>query len=507
MPNIQARTIESKVWGNLGTFIRVQGRNPVLSRVPLYKSSSERVYILGNGNPGGKSEGLFFLDTICDAMGFDVPCVNLAICDDYFGLPSKPGIRPGFLSRDDLAEPKMRDLTEVLQYLDFPAPFGICSSALIENSLKTAAGIFSTSFYGGETEDFYFGEEFRPKILGPLNSPYSNGAAAYYKKQGHNIIPPLPLLFSPLIFDLTPDGWHPAFSAVINTSSPGKVKVSVVPGFGLSAVGIGGEGISRTYDETFSLVAESGNMPDNHWTWHDADNQMLRSKTTQRDVVLIQRNLPRIDGLAEKADEIQRSKGFPVDIESAASSDIGRIFLYQIRRIRPKLTGINMPAPDESSVVLRTPFVIGQGMRSIDRIIAVELYGTDRSSLAFVREIDEKYPGSLMVFCADLSGGLKALFTYDQWANTAGLLFIDSANAHQFGSGLQHIALLARDEEQILFYSDNYEIIAALQGLGKRIESYEADYPSTVSVYSLPKPIHIAADDDAITPWGMIYKE
>ena len=509
---METRVINSKVWGDLGIFKRVQGRNPVLGRVPLYKSASDRVYILGNGNLGGKSEGLLFLDTVCDSdsMRFSVPPINLAICDDYFGLPGKPVISPGFLSRNDLAEHKMRDLVEILKYLDFLTPLAIRSSALIEDSVKTAAGIFSTSFCGSEMEDFYFGEESRPKIFGPLNSPYSRGAIAYYKKQGLKAIPPIPLLFSPLIFDIAPDAmgsWHPAFSGIINTASPEKVKVSVVPGFGLSAVGIGGEGITRVYDGKSHLVNQYGTLPDNLWAWHDNDNLMLRDNTTIRDRDLIQRNLPAVDGLAEQADEIQRSKGFPVDIEFAAASSVGITYFHQIRRISPKLTGISMPIPKESSVLLKTPFIIGQGANSTNSLITVELYGADSPPRSFIQKMDERYPGSLMVYWADLSGGLKPFFTYDQWANTIGLLCVDSSNTHKFGSGLQHIALLARDEKQMLFYSDNYEIIAALQSLGEQVESYEIDYPSAVSVFSLPKPVHIAADDDAKAPWGMIYRE
>ncbi len=486
----------------------------------MYRSESGRIYILGNGPLGGKGEGSLFLDRVCDEIGFKIPSPALIVCNDFPQIPEQPVDRPVFIRglRTTGENAPFVGLLAALELAKMRFPAAMRSSfPEIEDRLgSTAAGILSTFFFdsykfetGRDPEDSIF-----YKRTGRFyNSAYQPPAAAFCDARGFKAIPPLSAVFQPLIgyrvrgkngLFMTP------FSGIVNTATENRIKVCTVSGFGLSAVGSAGLGITRVYDEQTNFLSTYGvltaplyiNMRSGAFEMET--NEEWRAPSTW----IYEHDCPEIPlRLAEIGKRLSEKAGSAMDSEWVYRS-YDDLYFHQTRPVRPKAQSIPRPAPNTEKVFFETCDVLGQNTASVSHVI-IRMEGSrfaPKSSRKDLQELDKSYPGSLLICTASIGGwSQKSRLFYDMWARAKAAIIIDRESIHRSGSGLQHLALTCMDDEKVLLYARDSKLIKTIESLGKLIEAREEDYPAGVYVYEMPEPLTISADDE--NGWGMIWRD
>ncbi|OGC07894.1 hypothetical protein A3F86_03120 [candidate division WOR-1 bacterium RIFCSPLOWO2_12_FULL_45_9] len=494
----ETRNLSSEIYGQLGTFRQLEWSD-------LWQSESGRVYLLGNGGVGGKGEGAIFLDRTSEELGFMVPR-TLIVCEDFFRIHPQPVENPALLG--DLAPQSVSDIIKLLQKLGFSQFLAFRSSAPIEDQIgQTAAGVFSTRFNAKPGDD---SASFGRNLLEVYNSTYSDVAAAYYQRRGNLKIPPLSVIIQELVgndWTYPPSSFFPALAGIVNTASPNKTRVVTVRGFGLTAVSIAGLGITHTFNHDLGLIGKEGVLPQIYYVDKSeggmASADALPPYSGRDPQSFIERDLAKL-GLS-----IQKRIGHPVDVEWALGED-SRPYLLQVRPVKPKAGIVPKPKTSAENILLNTNDVIGRGSKTFNHAIIADLNFEARLPEQDIKELFSSYPDALFIYIADVNSRFtpqdlrKLILLYGAQA----VIVIDRGGEfHKFGSGLQHIALNAADEDTLLLYFAGNTIPDNLvKNLGRRVR--EISFGSTgedgLEVYKLFQPLYVAADDEY--KWGMVYR-
>lgn len=487
-----ARVITSKIYGDLGRFTATRRPN-------LHRSPSGRVYVLGQGALGGKGEGTLFLDQAADSMGFRVPGRSLVVCDDYFGIPARDEHAIG-----ELDPQKSRELMDILGEENFPARLAIRSSSVMEDQPgHSAAGRFLTKYHDTQGPK----SDLAADLLEVINSNYEAAALFYQRSQGMANIPPLPVIIQELVgneFEYAPRYFFPALSGIINTASPGKIKVATVSGLGVAAVG--GRGLLHTFNHSLAMPERRGGVP--NFIEAIIDGRETRFDSKERAKETVERLSPATQKeLARIALKLQREISAPLDIEWALDREGNTPHLLQVRPINPKQ---RIPKPDISTdrTLLLTSKVVGQASCVFNHICVLDspgFFGYPDNQL--LKKL-ESYPDSILI-CRILVTEITPRVLSRILPYIKALVVLDYFQEHFHGTGLDHIALFAADEKKVILYSG--EEVGFLDQLIRRAKLIEKTSLTSVNeakdilrIFELPEPHTIAGSDE--DGWGMVYR-
>ncbi|MBN3033760.1 MAG: hypothetical protein JW873_06660, partial [Candidatus Saganbacteria bacterium] len=446
-----------------------------------------------------------------------------AVCHDLFGLPEFPipaaprktGARVAKLPGSIFS-----NIAETLARHGFSGLVSNRSSHPAEDRPgQTFAGVFATTFMNRQLINFP-----AQRIVDVLQSPYSVGAENAFRRRGHSTIPPISVLIQDAVgkeWAEAPGRFFPLASGIVNTSSPGKVKVVSVPGFGLAAVEDEGYGLVHVFDHDLKLIKTEGEVPP-HYYYLDQEGEMRKDRVPDflrrifsREPVDFRRKL------AALALRLGGRMGQPaIDLEYAREgAENATPVLLQCRPAPPKQTMLK-PVVKEKRIIFRPKFVLGQKKASYSTVVFGD-WGVLWPDLQTYGPFLRKYPDALFV----LSLGLPAGEPGDEPARRnffrglellSSSVIIDKVASHRVsaadpGSGVQHLGLRAIEEGRVCLFGYNYceklynpfaDLERYLEEKGREIDS-SRDHG--FHVYALDDPLQLFADDEKRT--GMIYLE
>ncbi|MBI5699003.1 hypothetical protein HZC35_01660 [Candidatus Saganbacteria bacterium] len=488
------RVITSKIYGELGRFAATRRPN-------LYRSPSGRVLVLGEGALGGKGEGTAYLDRNAGKGKYKVPRQSLVICDDYFGIPA------GNARIKRLDPQKVADLSEILQEAGFPARLAIRSSSVLEDQPgHSAAGRFLTKYRDSEARY----TDLVSDLLEVLNSNYDHPALIFQRSLGVTEAPPLPVIIQELVaseFTYAPRHFFPLLSGIINTASPGMIKIATVPGLGSAAVG--GKGLLHIFDPSLLLLKERGVIPNFIDVLHNGLDFKYNSEGRAHEIITkssphLQRRLARI------ALRLQKRIGSPLDIEWALNQEGDKPYLLQVRPLTPKG---NLPRPNISAerTLLSTREVVGQAAHTFTHICIIDFPGLLGYPSEQLLKKMVSYPDSILIcriwVTQTAPQVLSRLLPY-----AASLIVLDSAQYDHAGgvsTGIDHVALFAADEKKVILYSGVEagfleQIQRGARLIDKAGQVHRGKLTDVLKIYKLSEPLTIAGSDE--DGWGMIYR-
>src|SRR3989339_59433 len=509
---MNVRIIATAAYGQLGPFKKISPG--------LYRSVSGRVHIVGEGNIGGKAEGLAFLDQ----NNFPIPGRTLFVADDFLGLPNVD-IRDRFLlCQADLA--RINYLISAINMIGFPTPIAIRSSSTVEDQLgDSQAGAFHSTIFGKPLSPGAMNQEFTIALLEVLNSSYGYGRNAYLRRC-FTEIPPLPVIIQELIgrqWSFVPNVFFPALSGIVNTATPDKVKVQTVFGFGEAAVrwGLGmvhefcGDlqaqpAVTGQFNgEVCRLNLQTGlpDMPDPDFMYDP--NKM--SANYPEIVALYRQKAPELQrGVAQKAFALSQQLGKALDLEWALGES--EVLFTQVRPIKRKKANMARPAVAPENIYFQTNKILGQGQVEVKNIIFISGEMSEvLSVMDDIRRICRQFPDSLIVWGTRVKPLVTRDILHDYLIHLAKSVLVwdyygDDGLHHQSGpgTGLAHLALEIYDREKVIIYSDKSALVEQLLNLGRDVsESPSSSKGAMIEVKELPFTLQIAGDDES--GWGLIY--
>jgi hypothetical protein len=509
------RVITSKVYGELGRFAATRRPN-------LYRSPSGRVLVLGEGALGGKGEGTLYLDKAADEMGFRVPGHSLVVCNDHFGIPTLPKHRVR-----ELDPKKSQELMGILGEEKFPARLAIRSSSVMEDQPgHTAAGLFTTHYHDPQRSK----GDLWTDLVDVLNSNYAEGALIYQRSRGVVDIPPLPVIIQELVgseFKHASMFFFPAMAGVVNTASPGRIKVATMAGFGRLAVK--GFGLLHIFDLSLALIEESEHFLscDVMEGGEEKVNPNDRKIEIYHDdgICTMRRLTPLIQSkLAQIAIQLQARIGFPLDIEWAlASEGTDHPHLLQVRPLKPKQS-LPKPAILPAEVIFETSEVHGQARHPFSHVIMVDCRTLGIPDAGQLERISSFYPDNILMFIGHIDQEApinvsivfphtRAVILCDK-ASDGSYYYEHRAMARLFQgptprlTALQHTALFCADEEKLILYKKSgwEEFILKIREIARSKEVIISDILSglKIEVFVLPEPHTIAGSDE--DGWGIVYR-
>jgi len=509
---MNVRKLTSKIYGNLGEFTLVQPN--------LYQSSSGRVYLLGNGNPGGKGDGTIFLDKARgSALAYEVPR-SIILCDDFSGIKPQPLSHPQ--APVELSQERTTELVNVIKMLGFKPNIAIRSSAQVEDQLgQTAAGVFNTEFHGKALDNEESIKRFIEKLLSVYNSAYSERAVRFWERLGYFEIPPISVIIQELVgkqWKYAPQYFLPAISGITNTSSRKVVRVATVLGLGLSAVGEKGLGILHKLpieedglrvgsnigyfkgdlndSDIWALALENGNAVH---IFGESTAQLFPNHYL-KDLCW---TFPKIQmKVADLGLHFEKMIGHPVDIEWA-SEDGKQLSLIQIRPITKKAV-IAKPVVAPENIILSSEDVFGQIEREYDLVIVLDSSFLTYRQSEEIEFISKKYPNSLFIFSTNLKQVHDKVIVEYILPFADGIIVQDFESDHSLGTtGMQHLALSCSDDRKSIIYTHSYDLEEKIRARSRSIERINYSFTGKTTVYKPHQPIRLAADDEQ--DFAMLY--
>lgn len=503
--------LSSKIWGDLGELRQVQAN--------LYRSASGRAYLLG-GNPGGKAEGLFSLDKNREVMpGLEVPRF-LVLGNDVSGLPHYSIARPP--ETIDLDPATIVKVINTINDIGFSHALAIRSSAQVEDQIgQTAAGVFQTEFHGLPLVEEDSIRSFINKLESVYASAYTERAVHFWKRLGHNEIPPISVIIQECVgkqWEYAPRYFLPALAGITNIASRKLVKAATVVGFGLSAVDHRGLGIlhklpiigdgTHVYharnkykgklniDDLQCLDLSSGNLVG--LSYERAEKMFPKEFLKQ-----LQWNFPGIQmDTAHLALLYENMYGHAVEVEWASTDGVNPV-IVQIRPIQKKgLIAIpDIPAGD---IIFKSDSIFGQADKKYDHIIQIDFPLSTFPEDKDIQSLSIKYPNSLFVYTTYIATGNDLAIANDILPYIDGLIVQDSNRDHITGTGLQHLALSCYDERKAIVWTDDNKIFRRIQVNSEQIErvAIYGDFAG-YSVYKPKSPVRLAGDDEQA--FAMLY--
>jgi hypothetical protein len=467
---------------------------------------------MGEGRVGGKGEGHLFLDTMCDRFGYQIPAPTVILCDDVFGLPALPlEDNHRFPPLDQKIVARVLD---VARMVGMPSEVALRSSAVIEDQLgQTAAGIFHSELACYEPTNDFYREAFLRKLQTVASSVMGGNSLVYHDVHGYQTLEPIAILMQRLVGSYWLKGFHddyfgPHLAGVMNTATPGLIKFSAVLGLGNTAVGPSGAGAFIVYDDQGKEILDiDGNITESMFfsNGEAMPISMLNTSFRQYGIASLLYDRTLMEALIPVAQQLQAEVGQPLDFEWAWVKG-ERVYLLQVRPLKPKLAYLPKPEVASQDVLLDAKWVMGQGTATISQLIVVD----PRQARAcfwgdILVDINKRYPGSLMLFLVDEQNAGHDI-RYSTLARSKAVVIANNpARSREHGSGLQHLALNLHDEGGILLYTESYQIGDRLMGQGELIEERTdmVGDGATVKVFQLSQPLTVAADDEHA--WGMIF--
>lgn len=497
------RSINSRFYGNLGVFRQIAPK--------LYRNESGRTYLLGEGSVGGKGEGHIFLDRICDRHCFSVPAPTIIVCNDFPGLPPVPLTAERKRQYPKIASDTVKAIIDVARSTGLPKELIMRSSAVIEDQMgQTAAGIFrslSASLdFTRDTVPAFEITDFAGKINEVAASLTGADSLAYHELRGLLELTPLALLLQPMIgsYWFNNELYGPHLSGIMNTATPGLVKMATVVGLGEVAVGPAGAGVFCAYSyngevqkyqaglprfSTFSRRGKPDVVSLFDINFRSVHNRILDDETAGEQLVPL-------------AVKISEEVGMPLDFEWAWVKG-EPVHLLQVRPLKTKQKSFPKPQVSQSQKLLETEWAIGQGEATINHVIIAD----EREGVLFrhlIGETAKRYSDNLLLLLRDEQNPANGI-KYSTYCWSKAVILADCQADRFSGSGLQHLALNIHDEAKIVLYAEGDNFKRTLEKEGKLVEEIPAPYDGqgAIKVYALNQSVKVAADDE--NGWGMVY--
>lgn len=477
--------------------------------------------MLGDGQVGGKAEGLLFLDrSAAQIPGTRLPERTLVVCNDFFGINQQSADDP--LPIEELGGEKIAKLFEVMEKMKFSPVVAIRSSALIEDQLgRPGAGKFHTDFFGKALTTTEAKSAFVKKLLGVINSSYIREGLAYWKSCGYSEIPPMAVIIQEVVgksWQYAPRYFFPAVAGIVNTALRKSVRVSVVVGLGISAVSSEGlgllyklpilEGGERVYHNMNRSTGKL-NIDDVHCI-DLSSGDLIRLRGPEADGLSVKELLKDHDwffppippsklGLA-----LERQCGQALDIEWA-SRDGRELTLVQARPISKRAVIVRTDI-DPEKIILETNEVCGFGEREFSHAVLIQYPYGDPSHEA-IKNLLAKYPHSFVIYVTNITWECTQDQISERILPYADVLVIkDMEGHHMHGTGLQHVVLESLETGKTFLFT-RQETSKMFEGRGTIVET--VNDPLSIGggglfqVFQFDSPVKIAVDDEH--DMGMVY--